>query len=531
MGGVWPSGEWEGYLGAVMEMTPEQLELITKTAIEDALSAVSHHQKVDAKDHIGSTSYSRGKLTPFDVNTISSYIRTYINAYRGEVTKLGLSNKEPKTIYIKNFSGLRSFEISGYYKSFCIIIDNCDVHDFSTSFSNSFSHSIQNSYVHNIACNSETTLSVINCTIQTCQNSTNINFQRCQIDSINRLGSGVFENCKIKKASGLVNCTISNNSIILESLTAASGKLAMQDCEIEGILSAENACSPVELIRVTANKVNVYGKHFIADSLTGEINSKSTNFRLKNSLALKKLTISDCEALEMQDCIIKESTNVKGCNFSEHATFSNIIFNQAPTFDAKTQFSSKNIEFSNCTFTQLNSGAALGAYRSLKSICQDADYEHGVILFHGLELETYRNTHLTRNKWTEWLWSKPCQSWKDRIRLKPDKDLPEKVASLIHKHFTDYGRDTMLPFRWLFWIWLAGVLVNILSSCTPFEVDYSPFLYSTKNSLGPLIFALPKEIRELHLCGSSVFFAFFQIAFSSIIWFLIIFMIRRRFKI
>lgn len=185
----------------------------------------------------------------------------------------------------------------------------------------------------------------------------------------------------------------------------------------------------------------------------------------------------------------------------------NLTINNSPDFYGETSLKNAEIECGNVNFLEKDVNADITAFRKLKNLCQDADYEHGAILFHGFELEAYYNTYLKKNC--------PKPLW------------PEKLGHLFHKSLADYGRDIMRPFYFLAAMFAIGLVINW------FDVKADDFiLLSFKNSLGPLILALPEDTRKLHAEGwLGHTYSFIQIALSSLIWFLIIFMIRRRFKI
>lgn len=204
--------------------------------------------------------------------------------------------------------------------------------------------------------------------------------------------------------------------------------------------------------------------------------------------------------------------------FANGAIFSNVVFENAPQRFSNSEFASKNVSFRNVIFKETNTDLAIGIYRSMKDACEKAHYEHGVILFHGYELETYYNVHLKKNKCADWL------------RKENRKDIPEKVSSWFHKGLTDYGRDVMRPFLCILYLFICGAWVNFAYFAQNLE---SSLLLAFKNSTGPMSFALSSDQwKKLEPKGfGGAFFAFFHIIASSIIWFLIVFMLRRRFKI
>lgn len=271
---------------------------------------------------------------------------------------------------------------------------------------------------------------------------------------------------------------------------------------------------------------------------------ESTECRIEDS-TLENLTCSS--KYQISGCFIKELRfdnnsavrivlcNIDNINFSSSdieikdttftvANFSNlknckriilqgVTFRKPPTLPA--DFGTHNLQFRGLKFEDTQSDSALGAFRQLKALCEKAGYEHGAILFHGFELETYFNAHL-----------KKC-------RMFHYSDWPEKWLSIAHKIFSDYGRDLMRPFLWICLILLSFALINWLM-----WMDggmYAPLKCSLRNSLGPMIFALPNNGNKFcdgvaeNLAGHILHF--FQIVITSIIWFLVVFMARRRFKL
>lgn len=235
--------------------------------------------------------------------------------------------------------------------------------------------------------------------------------------------------------------------------------------------------------------------------------------RANPSIFIKNTSIEKAEFHQTNN-IILEDIELHECEFngiaSKVALFTNITFKKTPTIHG-TSFVSNNVNFKDITFHEKNTSQALGAFRTLKDLCEKAHYEHGAILFHGLELETYNNVHL---RWTKF------------------GDYPEKIASVINKNITNYGRNALTPFIALTCLFFIGMDISLLNSLGMKEA----FHLSLKNSLGPFFLALPDYVESINSnrTDESIvvdIFSTFQILLSSIIWFLIIFMIRRRFKL
>jgi hypothetical protein len=234
-----------------------------------------------------------------------------------------------------------------------------------------------------------------------------------------------------------------------------------------------------------------------------------------------KCTIGYANFGSSSDLIIEDST-LEASNFSGQKVYrriilANVTFGKPPMLP-KDDFGTHNIQFGGLVFKDMQSDEALGAFRQLKALCEKAGYEHGAIIFHGFELEAYYNSHL-----------------KNLGFLSPE--FPQKALSVAHRMVSDYGRNLLLPFKWILAIMLIMAVVNLLVTyeCTCNVWGWiNAIKCSLRDSLGPMIFALPsngnefcKEIQGIALDTLH----FFQIVITSIIWFLIVFMARRRFKL
>lgn len=324
------------------------------------------------------------------------------------------------------------------------------------------------------------------------------------------------ENCKLDAyKNDLTLRRLTGCDVFLEGTFNAQGQqLLLSNCVFRGRLKIINDKHPSQIDDCSFLKPLVCQKVVIKNCmLTGleqnghscEISSskiKSANFAHTTNLNINSTTFTQCS---LNDAIL------------ESAIFTNVTFERSPKILGETCFKSKNVYFQRPIFKDLLSGEALGTFRQLKSMCEDAGYEHGVIDFHALELQTHYNLYLRKNC--------PSALW------------PEKFCSLLHKAFTDYGRNITQP---LFFILLSIFLGAILFYSSYF-FEEKPDLFSFsmgcsfRNSIGPLIFALPDAGRDLCNFIKDSFWlsllAFIQIATCSVIWFLVIFMIRRRFKL
>jgi hypothetical protein len=159
--------------------------------------------------------------------------------------------------------------------------------------------------------------------------------------------------------------------------------------------------------------------------------------------------------------------------------------------------------------------------------CQDAGYENGVIFFHAKELET-RHNYLKNNI---------IKSIKKFKIFSIFDDFIEIFLLCFHDFFSKYGISLFRPLLWIFVIFFFLIPCYLFSHEGVFYLAFSTIeatKLSLKNSLGPLIFALPKGFIEENLTSlpsSTKILCFLQTVICSSIWFVWFFMVRRRFKI
>lgn len=330
--------------------------------------------------------------------------------------------------------------------------------------------------------------------ISDCQIGNLDNSKQLQIITSEVSGSVFKCNVRIQSPSLLIQKTIFRNSLA----TNGCGTIAkLTDCNISNY-----NCFNSERVEITNCKID----HLVAE---GEY----LHIKARSEIGTLSMT-PNTNHLEVEDSLIIKS-NFVGPTFSSCAIFSNVTFEEAPKI-SQIEFSSCNVEFRDIKFLDTKSGVAAGAFRALTKACSNASYEHGVILFHALELETRYNWHLKKVKFLsgEWL---------------------EKLFSLMHKHFTCYGTNLIRPIGTLMILCLLGYCFNVLCFAINSKVfdPYYSALVSLRNSLGPLMFALPEYLRKIDKIHNNLvnIFSFFQIIISSVIWFVLFFMIRRRFKI
>jgi hypothetical protein len=220
----------------------------------------------------------------------------------------------------------------------------------------------------------------------------------------------------------------------------------------------------------------------------------------------------------------------KSIHFSKMEFF-NCTFYIAPDFSG-SELTHQTV-FSQCHFYD-NRRESIAKYRFLRSQMQRLGNERETVMFSSLELETshlaeFQGRHISRS------------------------DKVEKQLSILYSRFSDYGRDILKPLTWILSTFLlftflysfGGLLeVNIesikkapnwIQESLLSDNEYRTSLYSSLsesaiNSLGPIgYFVEENHIQSHNLIGEITILL--QRVFSSLMWFLWILQIRRRFKL
>lgn len=517
MDGVRPAGGGQGYLGEVMvenpQLTEDEIELCVKFAVQRLRPT-----KVEIND-IEQNVYS--------LRTDDS-VKRYIELFRSQYQNL--RNNSPKTIYFRNiefygidFSRATPYLNNRYYSysaqfSDCILkkCSNIPLEDaIDTVFEGKNTFESRNIKLRGCTANSIENIKSFdideNCRIDTlvakateplaeftAKNST---IKTLEVSNANRL--------ILSNIQGLTQANLSAGYILLEN---SDGKNIKASAATKGTVNIVGQETKIHNLEISANRAAIIGAEVTDLKCTSLFLTTGHSTIIKGSSP----QFIGTSALNLSDTTFEGKPQFTDCAFDKHAIFSQVTFKHCPSFSENTRFAGKNVEFEKCTFNELKGGAALGGYRKIKSMCQEADYEHGVILFHGYELETYYNTSL------KGLYS--IEAW------------PEKFSHWLHKAFTDYGRDVMRPFLCLILLFFlaADFYVGLeklgIAGFENLNTSNSLSL-SFKHSVGPMAFALNSDYWKDLPQPDPDFFGFFHIITSSIIWFLIIFMIRRRFKI
>jgi hypothetical protein len=326
---------------------------------------------------------------------------------------------------------------------------------------------------------------------------TGFQFRDCYFSSAKpiQLCFSSLENSVSKSAS-------TGTSLSLHELMVPSEPSAIRMCVFEQF----SALMPIRIVNCRIDGLNINSSR---DDLGNFIESS-----VFNNL------IAQTNDLMIRDCRIGKLT-FAGSQFTKRAIFEGVNFEKATLVSISKNniplFASRNVHFENVNFNDKSSSEALGAFRALKKACEDAGYEHGVILFHSLELETFFNSQLKGRLFT--------------------KDFPEYVASHLNKVFTDYGFNTLKPLLVVIFLFIIGIVMNVsvLNTTNGVDLIKNSVTCSFRNSIGPMIFALQNSGKDLCFdymrTSQHQVFHFIQIVLTTTLWFLLILMIRRRFKI
>lgn len=232
-----------------------------------------------------------------------------------------------------------------------------------------------------------------------------------------------------------------------------------------------------------------------------------------NQLLMTKTKIKN---LEIKASEITEFLNIKDCKISEDI---NVL--SLEKFPAN--FSFEGTEFQN---TKNKDSEIL--YRELRIKCKERGSENYAQLFAALELESRYNTFLKKN-------------WRF---LNPEYSV-EVLSSIFLKDFYQYGRNLsrgIIIFSMIILVFSLLYANNISCDITKTPKDSTwvnsvcsnsfnmQLYYSVRNSFGPLGAIIGNDIfypQNMWVKGVEIF----QILFSTLLWFLLINALRKRFKL
>ncbi len=228
-------------------------------------------------------------------------------------------------------------------------------------------------------------------------------------------------------------------------------------------------------------------------------------------------------SLYFQNSEFNDSLHFTNCDFYTHPNFHNSKLHQDTLFHE-------------CIFHDTQSAGAEAAYRTLKQHMEGLHNENMMHEFHALELQSRRHRLTEGKKWWQWI---------------RGKDGIEIMGTNMMEGISNFGQNLWLPAWWLF-IFLPLVFFSVYcglhlvacgsdlllerssswvsKTCASDVTSVTlPMLHSFTNTLGPL-----SLIFKTDAIGASGFVGKFigmvQFVISSLIWFLWVVQIRRRFK-
>jgi hypothetical protein len=165
----------------------------------------------------------------------------------------------------------------------------------------------------------------------------------------------------------------------------------------------EGKCRIIGSSGTKISKTNFHKEIEIEDS---KIEFESVNFlkeiKFKNVISgcFKNSTIENLVCSQGAKSIEFSNTTITDSTFNgeitDKAIFNNVTFIEPPEI-GDIKFKNCNVEFSDVKFLDTHSPKAIAGFRALNKACRDANYHHGEIFFHGLELETRFNMLVERS--------------------------------------------------------------------------------------------------------------------------------------
>jgi hypothetical protein len=225
-------------------------------------------------------------------------------------------------------------------------------------------------------------------------NAIHIDFSESNEENLNR------NNQEIKlEISSDYNVLINLKKInLIDSLLSClstkiiSSKAKISNSTFEGLIILEN--SNIEFDKkIVAKEKTIKEKSYNEFIL---VQNSSIIIRKSNKKSLiKNFNLSKgAKALELSNCEIHKAVIIG--EITDKAIFNNVTFINPPEI-GDIKFKNCNVEFSDVKFEDTSSPQAIAGFRALNKACRDANYHHGEILFHGLELETRFNMLVERS--------------------------------------------------------------------------------------------------------------------------------------
>lgn len=333
----------------------------------------------------------------------------------------------------------------------------------------------------------------------------------------------LFSNFFIKSIAGSIpEITINNLTTDVEKEETLKFYIQKSEKTSLRMVTGKNLSLHVNAVGIDVHKVKIFS--FLIRRRHDLVDLKMIDCEVDNlTLSKTKFNVNSC----INDTIIGES-KFENCSFEGYFSFINNTFIKAPNFSfEKEQKYPNNIIFQRCTFEDYSEDAA-GRYRLLKDVMASANNEQEETRFAGLEMRS-------RDKTLSW---------------KP-KDFFEKICSMFALLFNNYGMSISRPLFVLFLLVISGtaifcnfpvlitknpsINVNEIKGTWAYAIYNSDIIlvkstyYSMINCLGPINFFLNENlITAINIWGQSI--AVFQGIISSILWYLLIVGVKKRFR-
>lgn len=394
----------------------------------------------------------------------------------------------------------------------------------------------------------------------------------CNLTTEENLFLNTLENLTITKTvftENIIKSQISFPNLFFDSITF-NKKFELTGCNLKDTKLQSLTCHGIPSMKILNGNINglfeidkfigekIYLRGTFGETKITNVLHKSLQIEATDSVFNSKLEIFDCdfntlnlsrsnttdglkslylknskvEQLEMVNLKITGRTAIHACTigdfnanyaqFLEQTSYDDTTFLKAPHFFETKLFPDTN--FRGSKFKDVDASAE-GRFRKLKHHMKSIENDRDEAVFSSLELHS-------RTKGLKWT-----------------THFEEKMIGYAYLLANQFGRSIILPGVWLFLLFMTGTYIysqpNSISFSPPplshpffdswyFDVHkMSPLLQATLfsffNSLGPvrlltgLNIFIPKSFEI-------VAFSWFQLVLSSILWYLFIVGIRRRFR-
>jgi len=288
-----------------------------------------------------------------------------------------------------------------------------------------------------------------------------------------------------------------------------------------GLFSIDNDSKIDELI---LEKGTAFYESRINPEKIDDIKSKKSGFYVENSI----LTNSDFQKVVFEsptlfsNVIFNGEINFNNCKFEKTTIFEEVIFKKSPKFHM-TEFH-QDTDFSTAKFLDFQSPTAYRDYSTLKHHMMKLDADSEAHRFHAHELKSRFNTILKKRCWFD----------------------IERFSSWFFKITSDYHQNLFLPLIWLLLITVIFMGIynyNDAITCVDKVWDRNAWLskicvnptkrnsvYALHQTIAPFTALLENNPWNIQTYAMK-FMSFIHSTLSTLIFFLWILGIRKRFKL